>query len=258
MDYGTILLGATAFSCGALEAGEDVLCIERGVLLAQEYCQGYVSMTLSTPKTEKGRALYDELTARGLAKNGRLHCPPVADVLARRLLEKGAAIWLNAEVLDISTVPGGFRVDVMAVDGLRTVTAARVIDTTSEGVKRCARQLAAYKKEVRVPLLRTTGELPALPGGAYIEWGALKDEAILCVPVASDASWPDMRFALRDLWQSLHARGIGYQLAAEPVEAAIHYDAPVCAALSRGWTFCPSAAWGDLMRAFEEGCTCVL
>lgn len=257
MDYGTILLGATALSCGALSAGEDVLCIERGVLLAQEYCQGYAAMTLSAPQSGWGHDLYDELAQRGLFANGRLHCPPVADVLARRLLERKAALWLGAEVLDVSACPGGFSVSVFGMDGLRTVTASRVIDTTSEGLWHCARQLASYKKEVRVPLLKTTGELPDMPGGAYIEWGALENEAILCVPVASEASWTVMRFALRDTWQSLYAHGIGWTMAAEPVEASILYDAPVCAALSRGWTFCPSVAQGDLMRAFEEGCTCV-
>ncbi len=257
MDYNAIFLGATAMACGALEADKGALAIGRGVLLAQEFCQGYVSPRLSEAKTPLGRDLQRELTARGLLENGRAHLPPVADVLARRLLEKGAHLYLDAETLDVRPVSGGFEVDVMAVDGLRTVTAERVIDTTSEGLWRCARQLSNYRKEARVPLLKTTGFLPELRGGVHIEYGPLPDEAILCVPLDRNAGWQDARFALRDAWRALYAENIGWELAAEPVEPAILYDAPVCAVLSRGWTFRPSVSCGDLMRAFEEGCLCV-
>lgn len=257
MDYKTIFLGATAMACGALETDKGALAIGRGILLAQEFCQGYVSPRLSAPQTELGRDLQDELTRRGLLENGRAHLPPIADVLARRLLEKNAHLYLDAEALDVRPVSGGFEVDVMAVDGLRTVTAERVIDTTSEGLWRCVRQLSNYKKEVRVPLLRTTGSLPVLPAGVHIEYGLLPDEAILCVPVDRNAGWQAMRFALRDAWRALSAADIGWELAAEPVEPAILYDAPVCAVLSRGWTFRPSVSHGDLMSAFEEGSLCV-
>lgn len=37
MDYKTILLGATAMACGALEADKGALAIGRGILLAQEF-----------------------------------------------------------------------------------------------------------------------------------------------------------------------------------------------------------------------------
>ncbi len=198
-----------------------------------------------------------ELTRRGLLEDENAHLPPIADVLARRLLEKNAQLWLEAETLDVRPVSGGFEVDVMAVDGLRTVTAERVIDTASEGLWRCARQLANYKKEARVPLLKTTGFLPVLPEGVHIECGLLPDEAILCVPVERNAGWQEMRFALRDVWRALYAQNIGWELAAEPVEPAILYNAPVYAELSRGWTFQPSVSHGDLMRAFEEGSLCV-
>ena len=258
MNYKTIFLGATAMACGALEADKGALAIGRGILLAQEFCQGYVSPRLSVPQTELGRDLQNELTRRGLLENGCAHLPPIADVLARRLLEKRENLWLEAETLDVRPVSGGFEVDVMAVDGLRIVTAERVIDTTSEGLWRCARQLSNYKKEVRVPLLKTTGFLPVLPAGVHIEYGLLPDEAILCVPVDRNAGWQEMRFALRDAWRALYADHIGWELAAEPVEPAILYDVPVCAELSRGWTFQPSVSHGDLMRAFEEGIQCVL
>ena len=257
MDYKTILLGATAMACGALETDKGALAIGRGILLAQEFCQGYVSLRLSAPRTKLGRDLRDELTRRGLLEDERTHLPPIADVLARRLLEKNAHLWLEAEVLDVRPVNGGFEVDVMAADGLRTVTAERVIDTTSEGLWRCARQLSNYKKEARVPLLRTTGFLPVLPRGVHIEYGLLPDEAILCVPVDRNAGWQETRFALRDVWRALYAESIGWEMAAEPVEPAILYDAPVRADLSRGWTFQPSVSHGDLMRAFEEGSLCV-
>ena len=257
MDYKTIFLGATAMACGALEAVKGALAIGRGILLAQEFCQGYVSLHLSQPHTELGRDLQSELTRSGLLEDGRAHLPPIADVLARRLLEKNANLWLEAEALDVRPVSGGFEVDAMAVDGLRTVTAERVIDTTSEGLWRCARQLSNYKKEARVPLLKTTGFLPVLPDGVHIEYGLLPDEAILCVPVECSAGWQETRFALRDAWRALYAENIGWELAAEPVEPAILYDAPVYAELSRGWAFRPSASHGDLMRAFEEGSLCV-
>lgn len=257
MDYKTIFLGATAMACGALETDKGALAIGRGILLAQEFCQGYVSPRLSAPQTELGRDLQDELARRGLLEDESAHLPPIADVLARRLLEKNANLYLEAEVLDVRPVSGGFEVDVMAVDGLRTVTAERVIDTTSEGLWRCARQLSNYKKEARVPLLKTTGLLPVLPEGVHIEYGLLPDEAILCVPVERNAGWQEMRFALRDAWRALYAENIGWEMAAEPVEPAILYDAPVCAVLSRGWTFRPSVSCGDLMRAFEEGSLCV-
>lgn len=257
MDYKTIFLGATAMACGALETDKGALAIGRGILLAQEFCQGYVSPRLSAPQTELGRDLQDELARRGLLENESAHLPPIADVLARRLLEKNAHLYLDAETLDVRPVSGGFEVDAVAVDGLRTVTAERVIDTTSEGLWRCARQLSNYKKEARVPLLRTTGSLPVLPAGVHIEYGLLPDEAILCVPVDRNAGWQAMRFALRDAWRALSAADIGWELAAEPVEPAILYDAPVCAVLSRGWTFRPSVSHGDLMSAFEEGSLCV-
>lgn len=257
MDYDLILLGATAFSCGALEAGGRTLCIERGVLLAQEFCQGYASTRLSAPKTAAGRVLYEDLSVRGLTQGERVHCPPVADVLAHRLREKGASIWLQAEVVDISCVPGGFQVDVLAVDGLRSATARRVIDTTSEGLWRCARQLADYKMEVRVPLIKTDGCWPSLPEGVHVEYGALEDEAILCVPVDKRASWPARREALHGCWRELYRQGVGWKLAAEPVEAAVLYEAPVRVPLSAGWEFCPSVSWGDLICAFEEGSSCV-
>ena len=256
MDYKTIFLGATAMACGALETHPDALGIGRGVLLAQEFCQGYVSPVLSAPKTEIGRDLQAELTRRGLLENGRAHLAPIADVLARRLLEKQARLWLDAEPIDVRPVSGGFEVDVMASDGLRTVMAERVIDTTSEGLWRCARQLANYKKEAHVPLLKTNGFIPALPQGVHIEYGLLPDEAILCAPVDRNADAQQMRFALRDVWRALYAAGIGWKIAAEPVEPAILYDAPVRAVLSRGWTFEPSVSRGDLMRAFEEGSLC--
>ena len=254
MTVKTLVLGATALGCGLLLEGDGVLAVERGMILAPEYCAAFVSPEQTEPGTARGRALWEELQRRGLRHGSRLHLPPVSDVLANLIYQENKNLLLMTEVVEIRRAGAGYAASLMTPDGLRELTCERIVDSTSAGLARG--QAPGFKKEIRVPLLFDGGFLPDMPGGAHVEFGPMENEAVLCVPVNPRDDWARMRRTLRDVWRTLRERKIGYLIAAESCAPAVLYDAPVRETIDDGWLFMPSASWGCLMSAFEEGVSC--
>lgn len=257
MDYRLIVLGETALAFGALSAEKDALCIGSGIIAASEFCQAFLSPKQSMPQTEQGRALHAEMEKRGILINGSVHLPAVSDVLAAMAYEKKQNVWLGADILGVRAIEGGFAVDVFCVDGLRTVTAERLIDSTSEGFDGGARRLARYKKEIRVPLLFDGGFFPEMPEGVHVEFGPLEHEAVLCLSVPIESDWQACRAMLRTTWLKLYDGKTGWKLAGEALKMTFVYDAPLRHVTEDGRLLMPSASFGDLTAAYEEGVRCI-
>lgn len=254
-----LVIGGTVLGCGmAMADPEGTLLVERGMVLGYEFTAALHEPACSKASSPAGYDFLAALDTWGLRHDGRLHLPPVAEMLAARLYEQSCRVLLYTEVLKIEPRNGGgWTLTLWNRDGMTSVAAEQIVDTTSEGI---GHQLAAS-----VPVRKSfCGAMVATRPGAKApetpdsdRWcctpGALPDELILKVPLPADAGWPQARQALHDAWAEIRGGGLApsWQLAAEAGAIACEFIAPINRAVGPSWRWRPSASYGSLISAYE-------
>ena len=254
-----LVIGGTVLGCGlAMADPAGALLVERGMVLGYDYSAALHEPACPEATTPTGRELADAMVEWGLLHDGRVHLPPVADLLAARLHERNCRVLLYTEVLKIEAHnDGGWVVTLWNRDGMSTVAAEQIVDTTSEGVGHALAQGVPLRKSFCGAMVATVSGAPAPESIEPERWcclrGALPDELILKVALPEDAGWPQARQALHDTWAEVRGRGLArsWQLGAEAGAIAHEYIAPINRAVGPSWRWRPSASYGSLMAAYE-------
>ena len=258
----TLVLGGTAFACGVACAHPDsVIVLERGIHLAPEFALTNEHPEAGQPEMAAGRDLCGKLAACGLLNKGRLRQAALPDFLANYLTGCGCPLLLAAELASCEKSPQGFRVTLCGIDGLSSLTVARILDTTAEGWQESGRDSLASQSISARLRGRLPASLPTLAeSGASLREGDAPDEIVLRVALPASASWHEARLRLHAVWNSVRASLPGLSLAAESPELARSYRSGAIRRTGKnGITWIPSAQFGNFVTAFEKGmsCTCL-
>ncbi|NMA45447.1 MAG: hypothetical protein GX945_02690 [Lentisphaerae bacterium] len=254
-----LVIGGTMLGCGlAMADPTGTLLVERGMVLGYDFSAALHQPSCPDATTPAGRELAEAMVAWGLFVDGRVHLPPVADLLATRLHEQSCRVLLYTEVMKIAAGDGGgWLVTLWNRDGMSTVAAEHIVDSTSEGVGHTLAQGVPLRKSICGAMVATVAGAPPPESPEPERWccvrGALPDELTLKVALPMDAGWPQARQALHDTWAELRGRGLArdWQLAAEAGAIACEYSAPINREVEPSWHWRPSASYGSLMAAYE-------
>lgn len=257
--YKTLICGATCSGIGAaLAAPESTLVVERSAAVGQEYIESFNPGRNDgpIPLSSFGRSFVLELRQRNLtgAALEPVHLPGLHPVLCRRLLDARVQVLLLTEIIEIRQLPAGFEVDLFNASGLRTVTADRIIDTTTCRVSRPAeirpagRSLNAY-----IHTGIADQGLPAAsdPGVEFVQ-GRFSAEHIVKWTLAADDDWPAARNGLLSYWHTRPTVLLPWTIAA----IASVFDCEVQRGLqlvTDSWFWLPSKGYGHPVEAIDQG-----
>lgn len=230
----TLVLGGGAFALGyALAHPQTTLVLERGIHLGLDYAGTTGPVEPGEPTTAIGRELVAQLAEAQILRNGVMELPPLADFLSVFFAAHGGRAFLNADLVGLKQVSGGYRANIIGGggEGLSRFDVGGFIDTTDVGW----RDFGAD-----APVAKRFGGLQ--PDGSYFT-----------VDLPPSAGWHEARLALYDAWR---------KAGREPGELLAEVNAIKCLygreRVQRrngelGYVWTPSAQFSDLVTAFEEG-----
>jgi hypothetical protein len=248
MEYETIIIGASFLGLGAAMGLENCAVIERGGLFGAEFVNSY---KVSLPgqiivKTKPGIAFLKDLRARGLVdEEGEIYQAPAVYVLSRFLKEKPVNIRLMTEIINLEKQGNWYQLTLYHSRGFERIRAKRVIDTGVPGWTPGRSLPTGSEKFLNAIIVNPGGNSMAglsrnqisglwtysLPAALYME----RHEAVekLC--------------ALEHTFQKNNMR-----IASIAPEFAYTLD-PAAEEIDAGFWWRPSAAWANLISAFDEG-----
>ncbi len=253
----TLILGGTAFACGmASRNPEKCLILERGILLIPEFASALHPVTFSTPRTEAGKRICRDLERRGIVRGEKVHPPPLSDYFVHWMHQRKCRLLFNSELIELVREGDGLSAEIFCIDGLNSIHARRVIDTTAEGWRNRGREFIQEKALCAA----VCGRLSHLPAKGEMRCasfmpGSLPGELLLCVELPADATWHEARLRLHDIFLHLQKRNPYISLGGEASCMVYEYEdgGQLHRTTEDGILWIPSAQYKDPVTAFEEG-----
>ncbi|AJY75606.1 hypothetical protein [Paenibacillus beijingensis] len=134
--YSTVIFGATFSGIGAaLAAPGDTLVLERSGSVGQEFIESFNPGRYGAPLSLSafGQAFVEELLMRNVIATPEepVHLPALHPILCRKVLDANAQVIFLAETLLVQPLENRFEVVFFSASGMRTITAGRILDTTT-------------------------------------------------------------------------------------------------------------------------------
>lgn len=256
--YRTAFIGASAWTAGYISAHpeEENVILENSAILSPEFSGTFRAEPISLPITSYGKAFFDDLTARNLlASDGRISIPAINPYFARVLLASHTTTLLMTHVYESIQTESGYVVRYVNTDGYGELFCKNIVDTrsVSGGMITLRAMLGGHGCPIE-------GYHKA---GVRVLHGRFDHEYILIMDMNSFAdnpdNWPAMRALYREKWAVLCRTDFaGWETAAIAPYPARMYPSPVWRKMSENNYVCPSAAYPDVMAAYEGGVCCVL
>lgn len=208
--YARIILGASYYALGYESAHDDCLILEQSQTVGSEFHQ-----TVRPAKVRGG----EESPLCGLMREygvltddsfDQLKAQAVVHEYVSRRLGEGMQLVLDAHIISVTTSDEGAIVSFIDNEGISTVTADRLIDTTDECIS-SAGEVKCVSKTLNaftVALEDGFSEkfLSASPRSRVIE-GPMENEKIVCFAVNPDVPLTDAYRALIDTWKKAFPEG---------------------------------------------------
>lgn len=255
----TLCLGASACACArAWTKPDETVILESSLLVAGEFSGALWPVELKTPQCEAAKAFVRRLEKEGLVAEGKVHAPPVSDVIVAELAERQANLFFNGTLVEVTQSGGRFSALVSGADGLNRIVANRIIDTTPGGWRDYGAG-RIREKFICAPLFgrSAAGQTVPLRGEDYETFaGALPGEVTLKVKLAADADWHAARLKLYETYERVAAGpGRGWQIGGEATQLGVIYQTAerISETTPNGILWHPGAQYPDIVSAFEEG-----
>ena len=230
----TLVLGGGVFALGyALAHPMETLVLERGIHLGLDYAGTTGPVAPGTPTTEIGRELVAKMAEAQILKDGVMELPPLADFLAVFFRDHGGQAFMNADLVDLKKLRGGYRLSIVGggSEGLSQFEVGGFVDTTDVGWRDFGADAVVSKRF----------------------GGIAPDFSYFNVDLAPAAGWHEARIALYDAWKK--AGHLPKDLLAETNAIKCFYGTGRVERHNRelGYVWMPSGQFADLVTAFEEG-----
>ncbi|MCU6792123.1 hypothetical protein OB236_08290 [Paenibacillus sp. WQ 127069] len=256
----TLIVGATFAGIGVGAClGENGLIVERTMLPGHEFINSYQpgkgwNIERQQPLAEQ---LQQQWRSKGLlTKDGKVHLGGIAPTVHKLLLDSKQPIRLMNEIVEVCPdKSGGWRVTVFDASGIRTLTAGRIIDTTSD-CRSAPGRYQAKAKFIGAALHRTNTEeaqkeIPQAWQHAIIP-GAYDSEAYLQLPIDMGATWEQARYELFQSWSERPEELKPWTIAAI-ADAFTYHVSSGHKQIAEGWDWLPSCAYDNPLEAIEAG-----
>lgn len=200
--YNTLICGATICGTGAALASPDtVLVVERSAAVGQEFIESFNPgrYEVPLPLSGYGQSFVMELRQRNLIESAfePVHLPGLHPVLCRRLLDAGIQVLLLTEILQIRKRSAGFEIDLFNASGIRTVTADRILDTTTDRISRIPDRVQPVRRSLNA-YIHTGIAGKMLPAASSPGWSLFK--AVSAGSTSSSGRLPQMTIGLLQEW----------------------------------------------------------
>lgn len=258
--YRQIVVGSTFAGLGALlssRPGDSVL-IESTATVGWEFIEAFDPARGWEDVGELNAGaleLRDELIARNILHDGRVHLPAIAPVLFKRLDTSGADYLFLTDILEVNAQSGGFEMVLSTRSGVRRIRAERIVDTTSGFLSRPDIAPRIERKLIGANLnLREGGSFDgkSVRGkGWSLTPGRFASEAFLAVELPVESEWTGAREALHGFWADRPAPLAAWDLVSVATRLAVQ-PIPVETGDSN-WIHVPSAAHTNPLLAFAAG-----
>ena len=246
-----LIIGATVLGTAAALRKKDVMIIENSMLCGAEFVQAYrktkVDMSLISDVSELSEPMKN---MNIISDDGYVHLLPVGGVLASLLLKNDIDVSFFTQVFEIKKTDSGFVIKVSNENGIETVFAERILDTTSNGSMHCLFEEYDVRKSVCATLAGPSGE--ATDDYSFIR-GRFDNETILELNVDKNCTFGEARCKINKLWQDIHKKLPKTRFATCAQRFAYEFPEAVKREVMPGWTWQPSVSYGDLFTAFKEG-----
>lgn len=258
--YQIAFFGATAWTIGyiAAHAGTAGDCdapyvvLENSATLSPEFAGAYRAEPITAPVTATGASFRDDLTARNLlAADGRISIPAITPYFARILLAGDIPTLCMTHIYRTERTDGGYIVRYVNTDGYGELFCRTIVDTRSP-----------VRADTRISLrVMLVGHGCPIDGydkdGLRVLHGRFDSEYILAMDCENDLFTARARY--RETWARLcHTDFAGWETAAIASALAYMYPALFSETEAENRYICPSAAYPDVMAAYEGGATYVL
>lgn len=243
--YDTLVLGASLAGLGYASTHPDTLILEPTEMLGQEFTASFRPIRGELPHT--GGALEESLIRNGiLSEKGVLDSLALSVGLYKFAKVEELSVLLLAQVVGITKVPDGFSVEFLTNTGMRTVRAARILDTRSGHGRRrfnvvCHNLPEDFEKRIQ----------EQFPLGVQVVSGCREAEYYVCFAVPEKAQIYDARQMVNAGWKSAFANG-----EAKITMAAFDFDIvpEKCIEFVKpDWVQFTGAAFADPLEAFCTG-----
>ena len=245
-----LILGTTVLGVSMALKHDDVLVVDDSMLIAPEFIHSYkpcVDMNLKDDVPE----LYHPMKKMNLiTDDGRVHLIPVSGILSEMLKKNGTDVKFFSTVLDVKRNEDKYTVKILNKNGIETVVADRIVDTTSEGIMHNLFSECKVSKYVCGMLVG--------PGGnsddnySFVR-GRFDGETILKLNLNSDCSFDDARIMMGDLWHRIYKSLPDTRFATCAQRFDYEFDGAVKVEIDENWIWNPSVSYGDIFTAFKEG-----
>lgn len=255
--YKVAFIGGSAFSCGgAITYGDQAVILERNIVLAPEFAITLNKTKISEAVTEDGVELYKELLRKGLLKNGIVHLPPVSDILAILMAKKKCNVVLDCEIVSINKKNDVYEILFWACDGLNTIYAENIIDTTERGFMDVGNKYIV-KQFLCGAVKGNTKKLNDGENYFFIK-GLFDDEIIFVCKIPPRTDYHDARMIFHDEWKKARLNNADLCLISEALKMSYEYVENAGLIVDNNYRWIPSGRYEDIMQAFEEGVRCNL
>ena len=199
--------------------------------------------------------LQNDLIRRNvLSENGHVHLPPIAPVLLQLIRTKNLNIKMMTKIVDVQPSPKGYEITFYNSSGLQKIEAGAIVDTTATCASSPAQQVPIQYRKVNAMLhCADPQKLPKLEDESVeLVAGLFPGEVILKLDVDENDGWIEARQKLHEYW--LHRPKVlsSWILAA----VADSFEIGVLTGshqVANSWTWFPSAAYSNLLHAFDAG-----
>ncbi len=199
----TVILGAGCWSAGQVLSGANVLVVDRGARVGEEYFAAFrqVAPLSGKCRSDWGTRLLAELVARGQENDFYALAP----LLYAELKPHHRRFSLWTEVVGIQRAKDGWRLELSNISGSERITCRKLIDVTPE-----CRSNPAFGRE-NIAGCRTNIAILTPEPEALLNWntpdfsfsaGRTGDEVFAAYTHAATAGYPEVRQAVIDLWRN--------------------------------------------------------
>lgn len=254
-----LVIGATGVGLGLIasrgNADAHVLLIDRGIIPGAEFINALVPGDgwETPPSSPTAKSVYDELIARNVLSNGRIHLPAVSPVLYGRMKPLASRIRLSTELLGVAKAAAGYEVTISDAGGISKITAAAIIDTTAERISKPRMTFAskAFNALLDAPA-KDYREIIGQHGNAAVLPGRFDSERFLSLPMAAGDGFPEARKKLSQFWHERDDALKPWAIAATAGTFAYTVNEKRTE-IAPSWLHLPSAAYPNITRALEAG-----
>ncbi|MEK6795564.1 MAG: hypothetical protein AABZ39_12345 [Spirochaetota bacterium] len=254
-----LVIGATGVGLGLIASRENadaqVLLIDRGIIPGAEFVNALVPGDGwdAAPSSSFAKSVYDELIARNILSNGRIHLPAISPVLYERMKPLASRIRLSTEILGIAATASGYEMTISDAGGISKITAASIIDTTTARISRPGMTFASKAFNVLLDApARDFSEIIGQHGTATVLPCRFDSERILSLPLAANDGFADARRKLAQFWKERDEALRPWSLAAS-AGAFAYTVTDKRTEIAPSWLHLPSAAYRNITLAIEAG-----